>query len=156
MLRLGPDGHLTGARGDEHARGQRTGGGRKQDPAPDLERVVCARYVVKAKAARDDVALPARRPQAALDDVRPAAAQFGVRQVSVPPSIAPTGWYCEGPGGSGMCCRQGALCCSNKGSCTYVKPLTGELRGCAHRKLASWHSMARPNRMAETWVLGGV
>ena len=72
MLGLGPDGHLGSARGDEHERGERPGGRCEQSPAVYLKGVVGAGDVVKAKAARDGVALAARRPEVPLDDVRPA------------------------------------------------------------------------------------
>ena len=76
MLGLGPDGHLCSAGSDEDEGRERPCGGRKQDPAIDLERVVGARDVVKAKAVRDRVALAARRAQVALDHMRPAHAGF--------------------------------------------------------------------------------
>ncbi len=75
MLGLGPNGHLGGPGGDEDERRERPCGGREQDPAVDLERVVGARDVVKAKAVGDRVALAARRAQVALDHMRPAHAE---------------------------------------------------------------------------------
>ena len=77
MLGLGPDGHLGSARRDEHERRERPGGRRKQDPDVDLKGVVGAGDVVKAKAARDGIALAAWWPEVPLNDVRPAWAAQG-------------------------------------------------------------------------------
>ncbi len=79
MLGLGPDGHLGGAGSDEDERGQRPGGGRKQDPAVDLKRVVGAGNVVEAEAARDCVALAAGGTQVPLDHVSPACSSQALR-----------------------------------------------------------------------------
>ena len=77
MLGLGPNGHLGGARSDEHERRERPGGCRKQNPAVNLKCVVGARDVVKAKAARDGIPLASWRPQIPLNDMRPAWAVQG-------------------------------------------------------------------------------
>ena len=71
VLGLGPDGHLRGPGCDEHSGRHRLGGNCKQDPAVDLKGVICAGDVVEAEAARDRIALAARRPQVALDHMAP-------------------------------------------------------------------------------------